>query len=62
MNAITKPLAGVERERERERESYNSRKQKSRIVQHSDTHTICSLENKTSIFPYALLKLHARDG
>ncbi len=37
MNAITKPLAGVERERERE--SYNSRKQKSRIVQHSDTHT-----------------------
>lgn len=35
MNAITKPLAGVERERE----SYNSRKQKSRIVQHSDTHT-----------------------
>ena len=21
-----------------------------------------SLENKTSIFPYALLKLHARDG
>ena len=54
MNAIAKPLAGVER--------YNSRKQKSRIVQHSDTHTICSLENKTSIFPYALLKLHARDG
>ena len=26
------------------------------------THTFCSLENKTSIFPYALLKLHARDG
>ncbi len=26
------------------------------------THTICSLEDKTSIFPYALLKLHARDG
>ena len=25
-------------------------------------HTICSLENKTSIFPYALLKLYARDG
>ena len=25
-------------------------------------HTICSLENKASIFPYALLKLHARDG
>ena len=29
---------------------------------HTHTHTICSLENKTSIFPYALLKLHARDG
>lgn len=26
------------------------------------THTLCSLKNKTSIFPYALLKLHARDG
>ena len=26
------------------------------------THTLCSLENKTSIFSYALLKLHARDG
>jgi len=25
-------------------------------------HTICSLKDKTSIFPYALLKLHARDG
>ena len=25
-------------------------------------HTICSLENKASIFPYALLKLHVRDG
>ena len=25
------------------------------------THTFCSLE-KTSIFPYALLMLHARDG
>ena len=25
-------------------------------------HTLCSLEDKTSIFPYALLKLHARDG
>ena len=58
MNAIAKPLAGVEKERKRD----NSRKQKSRIVQHSDTHTICSLENKTSIFPYALLRLHARDG
>ena len=23
---------------------------------------VSSLENKTSIFPYALLKLHARDG
>ena len=56
MNAIAKPLAGVEKERD------NSRKLKSRIVQHSDTHTICSLENKTSIFPYALLRLHARDG
>ena len=29
---------------------------------HTHTHTLCSLENKTSIFPYALLKLHARDG
>ena len=29
---------------------------------HTHTHTICSLENKTSIFPYALLKLYARDG
>ena len=37
-----KTYAGVERERERERESYNSRKQKKRIVQHSDTHTICT--------------------
>ncbi len=26
------------------------------------TATICSLEDKTSIFPYALLKLHARYG
>ena len=26
------------------------------------THSFCSLENKASIFPYALLKLHARDG
>ena len=29
---------------------------------HTHTHTLCSLENKTSIFPYALLKLFARDG
>ena len=29
---------------------------------HTHTHTLCSLKNKTSIFPYALLKLHARDG
>ena len=29
---------------------------------HTHTHTLGSLENKTSIFPYALLKLHARDG
>ena len=26
------------------------------------THTLCLLEAKTSILPYALLKLHARDG
>ena len=26
------------------------------------THTLCSLENKTSIFTYALLNIHARDG
>lgn len=25
------------------------------------THTVCLLENKTSIFPYALLKLYVRD-
>ena len=24
-------------------------------------HTVCLLENKTSIFPYALLKLYVRD-
>ena len=60
MSIIAKTLAGVERERERE--SYNSRKQKSRIVQHSDTHTICSLEDKKGINFYALLKLYARDG
>ena len=29
---------------------------------HTHTHTLCLLENKTSIFSYALLKLHARDG
>ena len=29
---------------------------------HTHTHTLCLLKNKTSIFPYALLKLHARDG
>ncbi len=29
---------------------------------HTHTHTLYSLENKTSIFPYALLKLHTRDG
>ena len=29
---------------------------------HTHTHTLCSLEDKTSIFPYALLKLYARDG
>ena len=29
---------------------------------HTHTHTLCSLKDKTSIFPYALLKLHARDG
>ena len=31
-------------------------------VVHTHTHTLCSLEDKTSIFPYALLKMHARDG
>ena len=29
---------------------------------HTHTHTVCLLKNKTSIFPYALLKLFARDG
>lgn len=29
---------------------------------HTHTHTLCSLEDKTRIFPYALLKLYARDG
>ena len=29
---------------------------------HTHTHTLCLLENKTSIFPYALLKLYVRDG
>ena len=26
------------------------------------THTLCLLENKTSIFTYALLNIYARDG
>ena len=45
MNART--IAGVEREREREREreSCISKKQKNRIVQQPDTHTII-LQNK----------------
>ena len=25
-------------------------------------HTLCSIEAKTSIFPYALLNMYARDG
>ena len=29
---------------------------------HIYTHTLCSLEDKTSIFTDALLKLHAREG
>ena len=29
---------------------------------HTHTHTLCSLENKTGIFTYALLNIHARDG
>ena len=29
---------------------------------HTHTHTLCSLENKTSIFTYALLNIYARDG
>ena len=29
---------------------------------HTHTHTLCSLEDKTGIFTYALLTLHARDG
>ena len=29
---------------------------------HTHTHTFCSLKDKTSIFSYALLKVHARDG
>ena len=29
---------------------------------HTHTHTLSPLENKASIFPYTLLKLHARDG
>ena len=26
------------------------------------THTLCSLEDETSIFSYALLNIYARDG
>ena len=29
---------------------------------HTHTHTLCSLEDKTSIFTYALLNVYARDG
>ena len=29
---------------------------------HTHTHTLCLLENKTSIFTYALLNIYARDG
>ena len=29
---------------------------------HTHTHTLCSLENKTGIFTYALLNIYARDG
>ena len=29
---------------------------------HTHTHTLCSLEDKTGIFAYALLNIHARDG
>ena len=29
---------------------------------HTHTHTVCLLKNKTSIFSYALLDIHARDG
>ena len=29
---------------------------------HTHTHTLCSLEDKTSIFTYALLNIYARDG
>ena len=62
MNART--IAGVEREREREREreSCISKKQKNRIVQQPDTHTLWSLENERGISFYALLKLYIRDG
>ena len=28
---------------------------------HTHTHTLCSLEDKTGIFAYALLNIHARD-
>lgn len=60
MNAITKPLAGVERERERVTILGNKKAELFNTLTH--THTICSLENKTSIFPYVLLRSHARDG
>ena len=29
---------------------------------HTHTHTLCSLEDKASIFTYALLNIYARDG
>ena len=29
---------------------------------HTHTHTLCSLEDKTGIFIYALLNIYARDG
>ena len=58
MSIIAKPLAGVERERVTILE--NKKAELFNTLTH--THTICSLEDKTSIFPYALLKLHARDG
>ena len=29
---------------------------------HTHTHTLCSLENKTGIFSYALLNMYIRDG
>ena len=56
MNAIAKPIAGVERVTILE----NKKAELFNTLTH--THTICSLENKTSIFPYVLLRSHARDG